>query len=167
MEIWILARLYNGACLDDKELLRKLCDASFDMIKETSDYDSALENLQNAKYIENVTKTIEAFEKIDTPFALTPKLQQVNKKISGFEITRAGLIAYRKEIIFPIQKTKPYFSKLDKKLTEPTHKELLQKLINSSDMPTAIINACIDNAPLIMEILQKCFQLLSNHGISF
>ena len=137
------------------------------MIQEEEDYDLVLERLQGKKYIKRVTKTIEDFREVKESLAVTPKLQQVNKRISGFEITRAGIIAYRKDIISPFQKMRPYLSNLDKKLTETTHKEFLQELINSSSISTTIINACINNAPLVVEILITYAQLLSNMNISF
>ena len=164
VEIWILARLFNDVCMDNKELLRELCDASFDMIQKASDYDAILEKLQETKYIEKVTKTIEDFKEVDGIIPLQKELKPITRKISGFEITTEGIIVYRRKLITPFQKMKPHFSKINNEVTEAAYKKVINKL-NSSDIATVVIKECIENAPRINEILKIILEWAVNNNI--
>lgn len=171
---WILARLFDeDTPIPRKDLLRNLCQASFDSMLADTDFSQTINNLLNARYIEESEKEYTNFVPVKDNSSghtahgtNTNRTRQVTQKIQGYIITEEGIIAFRKQIGTPLEKIQPHLnlftgsaSRFDK------FKKIIESIKNKSNVLVPAVKLCIENAPLVLEFLQEAQQVLTSHGI--
>jgi len=137
--LWILGRLYFGEILTRQELLRQLCNASFeDMIKTGKDYDDVLKMLQKSNLIDNDELTA------------NPPLK--------IHITEEGIIRLRHFAIQPVIKTKQSKEPIEigfQRYDLPIMRDLIDKFKQTDlkNISKFVVNNIISNAPLFFKFL--------------
>jgi len=171
---WILARLYDvDNPLPRKNLLRNLCQASFDSMSVDTDFSTTLSELEKEGLIEFERKDISDFIPIQQQSgfnpALTPpetKLKEITKHVEGYSITEKGIIVFRRDIATPVEKIKKFTNKITPK-NQSKFREFLDELKRHTGSITSFaVNKCIENAPYVLEFLKDCGNDLMNSGIS-
>lgn len=171
---WILARLYDeDNPISRKNLLRNLCQASFDSMSVDTDYSTTLSELEKEELIEFERRQVSDFIPVQQQSgfnpAMTPpetKLKEITKHVEGYSITEKGIIAFRKDIATPVEKIKKLTNKLSSS-NQSKFRGILDELKRHTDSITSFaVNKCIENAPYILEFLKDCSNDLLNHGIS-
>lgn len=169
---WVLARLFDEEMpIPRKNLLKKLCQASFDSMNADNDFADTMKKLEAEEYIE--------YSKADAPEFLPvqehnvvsylpseTKLQKVTKTHKGYVITEAGIIAFRRQIATPLEKIRRYADKLSS-----SHISKFEQLINelkskSGSIISFAIKKCIDDAPYILKFIDSSKRELYKLGIS-
>ena len=141
--VWILAKLYDEEDpIGRKPLLKKLCQASFDLMNEGTEFSNTLAQLEKEKYVEQSYGT----EK-------------------GYEITEDGIIAFRRNFGTPFEKIKNRADKLPE-LKNSKFSLIVKTIKDSSDATTTAAKLCIDNAPLVLEFLMYARSELTKLGIN-
>ena len=166
---WILARLFDEELpLGEKDLLRKLCQASFDSMNADNDFDNAITALRTAGYIEHGEKEYRELVPLRNNSLLTVQetgMHEVTRKRTGFSITKAGIIAFRRQIATPIEKIVSNVNKLDPSKTSP-FKKILNELNSHRSILEASIALAIENAPHILEFIKNMAHQLALIGIT-
>ena len=168
---WVLARLYNEEKpIQRKNLMKYLCNASFDSMTGEKDFGNTLKQLIDAKYIENTTEEYADFlDVLENPNApeeeQTTRLQEVKRKREGFVITESGIYVFRKQIGTPLEKIQTYIDKIPS-VTTNKFKKIVDALKLASDIISTAVKLCVDNAPLVLEFIQKVAYELRSVGIN-
>ena len=145
---WILAKLYEEEHpIERKTLLKNLCQASFDLMNEDSEFSNILTELQRAKYIERSDGTKNGYD------------------IIQYEITEYGIIAFRRKFGNLFEKIKIYADK-SQEIRSSKFSPMVRIIKHSSDMSTTVAKMCIDNAPLVLEFLKYAGSELMKLGIN-
>lgn len=169
---WVLSYLYDkDVPVPKKELLKKLCKASFESMTSYNDFDNAIKQLTDAKYIENITKEVQDFVTlIDNPNLpdeeQTNRLQEVKRKVEGYVITEAGIFEYVKQIGTPITKIQPHLDKLTGTAQAQKFKTIIDTLKLYSDTIGSVVKLCIENAPLVLKFIKEIPPVLLSFGVN-
>ena len=162
---WILARLYDEEVpISRKNLLRNLCQASFDSMIANDDFSSIFDALIKNHYIEFEKQSYEDFypvKKVDTiQFSENEEIsmQKITKIKEGFVISEQGIILFRTRIITQIEKIRPHLKKLEN--VETRFHSLIKELQSNSNTSQVIIKACIENTPLVLEFINSVLKQL-------
>jgi len=155
---WVLAKLYEeDQPISRKEILKKLCQASFESMSEMDEFSTIIKQLEDEKYIEytrgNYTEYIPVQSKSSFATSSETKLQPVTKRKEGYEIGEAGIIAYRAQIISPLEKIKTQTDILPNE-KESKFSVLTDKLKATRDVAEFAVKKCIENAPQILEFIK-------------
>ncbi len=130
---WVLAKLYDQSQpLHRLELLKMLCQESFDLMNETNEYPDTLKTMVKLDYI--------AF------------------KDEKYSIEEQGIIAVRRQLITPIINLKKEGT--IEKVTE-RFKQLVDSLHDYTDVAYFVTRNIVSNAPLFLDFITWAIQLLS------
>ncbi|HYL65903.1 MAG TPA: hypothetical protein VEU72_01975 [Nitrosopumilaceae archaeon] len=144
---WILARLFNeNKPVLRKDLLRNLCQASFDSMTSDDDFSKTTEMLVKGKYIQSVD--------IDNATGTT-----------GYLITEEGIIAFRRQISTALEKIQRQLDKIPSVTRNSKFTNIVNALKSNSNILTTSIKLCIDNAPQILEFIKTVTNELRSVGI--
>ncbi|MDE1764972.1 MAG: hypothetical protein KGI27_01725 [Thaumarchaeota archaeon] len=169
---WILSYLYNqNVPIPRKDLLKKLCNASFDSMTGSNDFDSAIKQLTDAKYIENTTREVSEYVPVIDNLNLpeeeqTNKLQEMKHRVEGIVITEDGIFEYRKQIGTPLEKIQPHLDKVSASPQAQEFKGIIKTLKFSDDVIGSAVKLCIENAPLIVKFIKEVPRILTSFGVN-
>lgn len=165
---WILARLFNDDIpVTRKNLLRNLCQASFDSMTNDEDFSEAIRKLENAKYIEYARKKHTELAPIHNPVLITMStgMQEVERTIEGYTITEAGIMAFRRQIITPLEKIIPHVSKT-RSSKIPQFAEIVTTLSSTINLAKSVVDLCTNNAPQVLDFIKILHNDLLSLGIN-
>lgn len=168
---WVLARLYDEKHpIPRKDLLKHLCQKSFDSMTNDSDFATTIDDLVESKCITFTKETFQEFVSIPQPanimnlnFAPSAKMKEVTTTREGYVIDDDGIIAFRRQIATPLEKIK---DKIDKESTmipsqyKAKFEEIINTLKTGSDIINMAIRFCVDDAPHILEFIKTGLPLL-------
>jgi len=166
---WVLARLYEEQHpIPRKDLLKHLCQKSFDMMTNDSDFATTMDELIESECIKLTEETFQDFVPIreTNPLVIAmntqPKLKEITVTRKGYVIEDNGIIAFRRQIATPLEKIK---DKVDKGAVFPnTYKTKFEEIVNtlktSSDVIHTAIRFCVDDAPHVLEFIKMVLPLL-------
>ncbi len=169
---WVLAKLYNEELpIQRKDLMKYLCNASFDSMTGENDFANTMKQLLDSKYIENITREYSDFLPVTDNLSLpeeeqTTRLQEVKRKRDGYVITETGIYAFRKQIGTPIEKIRPHLTKLSMTAKTEKFRRVIETLKSESDVMGPVIKLCVENAPLILEFMKAMPAILQSFGIN-
>ena len=146
--VWILARLYDDTGgITRQDLLKNLCQASFETMSNNDESDSfheSLKQLINSKYI---------FDASSFTSGITSTIQP--QADSGlYKITDKGIVAVRKEFgnkFINIQKHADQLTAIVNK--KPTYKKIFEAIKNSSNAVSTGIQLIVKNTPLVLSFI--------------
>lgn len=172
---WVLSELFDGGLPRSEEnLARNLCNASFASMTNDDDFEKNIEDMTTAGYIQYTTEESIDYKEIPitTPglsvmSQLTPnyKIKEITRKHTGYVITTKGIMAFRKQIITPIDKILPHIDKLSN-IQGGKYGEIIKEMKSSAQTITRfVISKCIDNAPFFLKFLEYCITELSEKGM--
>jgi hypothetical protein len=168
---WVLARLFNeNHPISRKDLLRHLCQASFDSMTGDKDFANTIQKLIDAKYIEY---TKEAYQdlvpvKDNDAFAIqsSTKLQEIHRVSEGYVITDDGIIAFRRQIVTPLEKIQSHLNKIPSTIIKDNRfSKIFDALKSNANILESAIQLCINNAPQILEFIRHVSNQLTSMGI--
>ena len=169
---WVLSELFDGGLpKTDEYLARNLCKESFASMTNDDDFEKKIEELKAAKYIIFTTKESEDYKKVPIPPSILPgitpnyKMQEITRKHTGYVITTKGIMAFRKQIISPVDKILLHIDELSA-IQGSEYGEIIKEIkSNSKNIAQYVIGKCIDNAPLFLKFLEYCVHELSKENI--
>jgi hypothetical protein len=164
--MWIMAKLYREAMqkkrpVEELTLAMTLCKQAFAMMAE-EEFEKTIKRLVTAKYIEFKDDIYEDdYESTSfSTFALGSSQSSkgvVKKRYIGYVITTAGAIAFRKQIIVPIEVILAEVDKIAAALADPKTNRKYEEIISSlkKGKDTALTTAAWihDDAPLVKDFI--------------
>jgi len=171
ISLWILARLMNDELMDKKDLLKKLCAASFDMIKDAEYYNKILEQMEDKKWIVITTKTIDntklMVDPSDQTFTYDPSQHSEPIKvtdqhiISGYQIDLEGIIKFRQCAVEPCKYLLDSIAEDGILPSDNTVEIFVAELKESKNNLTSfVISRILNNAPYFIQIITETMDSL-------
>lgn len=166
---WILARLYDEPHpVPRKDLLKHLCQKSFDSMTNDSDFAKTIDDLIKSKYIEFTKDTFQEFVPIRETDVLVVamgganKMKEVTSTREGYVIAEDGIIAFRRQIATPLEKIKKKIESgsILPASYKPKFEQIVNALKTSHDIIHTAIIFCVDDAPQILEFIKMTMSLL-------
>ena len=134
IDYWILSYLYENDSVTRKDILKNLCQASFELMEKPEQYSDSINSLLSSSLIQTNRSDIE------------------NLNVE-FSITETGIIEYRKNIVNPfvyMKKNLPERLESDDSPSGIFLKELSKCTI--LEVSKLIVRKILENAPIIVEI---------------
>lgn len=163
---WILARLYDEEIpISRKNLMKNLCQASFDSMVGENDFGNTMKQLTDAKYIEQINQSYTDLVTSPSLLAGVGGSQQVTREREGYVITELGIYAFRKQIATPLEKIKANIDKVPSMSRFEKFKNIIATLKANSNLISLGVKLCVENAPLVIDFIKTMHAELVQLGI--
>jgi hypothetical protein len=127
---WILARLYDeDAGVTSRQLVKQLCQKSFQAMTSDDDYRRAMITLGNQGYITNVDSNTHM-------------------------ITETGMIGLRRQVVYPIDKFIENGGNMPTSIRSKFYERVHHLQINKGHTTAAVVKWCIENTPEVLEFIK-------------
>ena len=125
--VWILAKLYvDDGFVARRSLVRELCQASFELMKDDNEISVTLDDLRIKGYISQ------------------------NSVTQDYQITEKGMIIFRREIGSPLKKAE---NLNPNSFRSAKYGSIIKVLKEGGDITLNAARLCITNTPLVLEFL--------------